>query len=407
MQRLTDKEIKAAKPAAKAYKLWAGAGLYLLLNPNGSRLWRLKYSRGGREQLMALGAYPEITLTKARELGAAAKANLRAGGNPMTERLARRVKASLGAGETVEALTRAWHARQAPRWAPRSAAGIIATLERHVFPVLGKLHITDVTPPLMLACIRQIEQRGHLLTAHTCRAHMDRVFAEAISAGLVSSNPASQIRKTLAPIIRANQPALTALDDVRAMLRRIESEPAYPPTKVAFRLLALSACRPSEVAGAEWRELEDLKGVAPVWRIPPNRMKKRREHVVPLPPQAVAVIEALRPFTGHLKLLFPSMRSADQPMSRNTFLDVLYRCGFKGRHSAHGFRSSFNSIMSPRHPNDLEAIEAALAHVVGGTRGAYMRDDFLERRRELMAEWADLLLDGAPPAEALLYGPRR
>jgi integrase len=136
-------------------------------------------------------------------------------------------------------------------------------------------------------------------------------------------------------------------------------------------------------------------------------MKMRVEHVVPLPPQVVAVIAALRPLTGHLELLFPSQRSLDRPMVSRTLLDMLYRLGFKGEHCAHGFRSSFSSIMNERHPEDWAAIEAALAHVGGGTRDAYMRSNYLERRRELMTEWADLILAGAKPADELLLGPRR
>jgi integrase len=356
---------------------------------------------------MALGSYPEISLARARELRTAAKATLRQGGDPMAERLAQRARTSLGAVETVEALARAWHARQAPRWAPRSATAAIAALTRHVFPVLGKLHINDVTPPMMLACIRQIEHGGYLTMAHIVRQHMDAIFADAMAAGVAQSNPAAQIRRTLAPIApRRKQPAVTSLEGMRTLLRRMEDEPAYPPTKLALRLLALTACRPGEVRAAAWQEFEQLDGPAPIWRIPPRRMKVKLEHVVPLPPQAIAVIEALRPLTGRVEFLFPNQRSLDQPMSRNALLEVLYRCGFKGRHCAHGFRSSFSTIMNERHPEDWAAIEAALAHIVGGTRGAYMRSNYLERRRELMADWADLLLEGAAPAETLLFGPR-
>jgi integrase len=405
---LTDKEIRAARPAAKPYKLRDQGGLYLLCNPGGSRLWRLRYHRGGREQLMALGAYPEISLARARELRAAAKATLRAGGDPMAERLARRAQTHGAAAATVDALAREWHRKQAPRWSPRHAAAVLDRLERLILPRLGRLHVNDVTPPLMYACLSQLEERGANATAHIVRQHMAAIFGFAISRGIAQSNPAAHVKEALEPVVRKNQPAILTLDGVRALLQRIESEPAYPPTKLAFRLLALTACRPSEVRGATWREFEQLDGSAPFWRIPSARMgKTKAEHVVPLPPQAVAVIETLRPFTGHLPLLFPNMRSLDQPMSRNAFLDVLYRLGFKGQHCAHGFRSSFSTLMNERHPEDWAAIEAALAHTVGGTRGAYMRSNYLERRRELMAEWADRLLDGAPPPETLLYGPRR
>jgi integrase len=408
---LTDPKIRAAKPAQKAFRLWDEAGLFLLCNPNGSRLWRLKYRvrRDGRrsDKLLALGAYPAVSLAEARRRQRDATAMIREGRDPLAERLALRAKASLATVETVEAMARAWHGRQAPRWVPQYAASVLSALKRHAFPMLGKLHVNDVTPPIMLACIRAIEAHGYHATAHIVRQNMDAVFAEAMSAGVGQANPAAQIKGALAPAIRENQPAITTLDGVRDLLHRVEAEPGHPPTKLAVRLLALTACRPSEVCRAEWGELEHLDGPAPLWRIPPHRTKMRAEHIVPLPPQAIAVFETIRPLTGHSRFIFPNQRSLDRPMTRNAFVVLLHRRGFRGKHCAHGFRSSFSSIMNERHPEDWAAIEAALAHVVGGTRGAYMRSNYLERRRELMAEWADLVLDGAPPPENLLFGPRR
>jgi integrase len=408
---LTDFKIKAEKPKVKPYRLKDQGGLYLLCNPGGSRLWRLKYRirRDGRrvDKLLALGSYPAISLAEARRLQAAAKATVHAGGDPLAERIARRAKASLGAVETVEVLAQAWHARQSPRWTPGYAAGVISILERLVFPILGRFHVNDVTPPVMLACIREIEGRGAHATAHKVRQLMDMIFAEALAAGIGQANPAAQIKKALAPAIEKKQPAIVTLDGLRGLLRRIEAAPCHPVTRLALRLLALSACRPTEVCRAEWREFEHLDGPAPAWRIPANRMKMKIEHIVPLPSQAVAVVAAIRPMTGHSRFLFPSMQSLDLPMSRRALLGVLHRCGFKGLHSAHGFRSSFSTIMNERHPEDWAVVEAALAHVAGGVRGAYMRSNYLERRRELMAEWADLVMVDARPADELLLGARR
>jgi integrase len=408
---LTVNEIRAATPRAKPFRLTDQGGLYLLCTPNGTKLWRLKYRirRGDRriDKLLALGAWPAVKLADARRLQAEAKTLVRDGRDPLAERKARRAKASLGGVETIEALAREWHGKQAPRWSPRYAAGVLDRLERLIFPMLGQLNVNDVTPPLMYACLNQIETRSANATAHVVRQHMDKIFGYAISKGVANTNPAAQVKQALTPAIKRSQPAIVTLAGLRTLLRRIEIEPSSPSTQLALRLLALSACRPSEVCGAEWREFEHLNGIAPFWRIPPHRMKKRREHIIPLPPQAVAVVETIRPLTGHSRFLFPNMRSLDLPMSRSSFLELLYRCDYRGLHSAHGFRSAFSSIMNERHPEDWAAIEAALAHVVGGTRGAYMRSDYLERRRELMAEWADLLLDGAVPAKTLLFGPRR
>ena len=404
---LTDRAIRSFRPADKAQKLYDQGGLYLLCTPGGSKLWRLKYRRAGREKVLALGSWPEVTLAEVHRRQLEAKATLKAGGDPLAARLHARVQRQLQPLQTVEALGREWHAKQAPRWSPRHAAEVSRRLERLVYPMLGRLTIGDITPPLMLACIQQIEKRGARVTAHIVRQYMDAVFDYAISKGVTQANPAAHIKKSLEPVVHGQHPALTSLASVRNLLRQVEAMPAYPTTKLALRLLALTACRPGEVPAAAWREFEQLEGPTPIWRIPPGRMKMRREHIVPLVPEAVAVIRMLQPLTGHLDLIFPSARSPDRPMVTRSFLDVLYRLGFRGRHCAHGFRSSFSTLMNERHPEDWAAIEAALAHVVGGTRGAYMRSNYLERRRELMAEWAELLLEGAPPAETLLYGPRR
>jgi integrase len=400
---LTVREIEAAKPAGKIYRLWDGGGLYLLCPPGGSRLWRFKYRLKGKEGLLAIGRYPEVTLAQARARRDEARVKLRAGHKPPPARQS----GQPSTGETIEAIARAWHALNRPRWSERHAQHTLARFERHVFPQLGAKPVSDVTPPLMLACIRKIEARGHGATAHVVRHQMEAVFAYAKGTGIENTNPAAHIADVLAPVVRDNRPALLGIKDVRAMLAKIEAAPGYVPTKLAMRLLALTACRPSEVIGARWQEIEGLGGHAPLWHLPARRMKLKREHVVPLSPQAVAVLKVLRKLTGHGEFLFPNTRSADRPMVRNAFLDVLYRCGYKGKHCAHGFRSSFSTIMNARHPGDWAAIEAALAHVVGGARGAYMRSTYLERRVILMAEWADLLLEGVPPPETLLYGPRR
>jgi integrase len=404
---LTNKTIKAEKPQPKPHRLKDQGGLYLLCTPNGTKLWRLKYRirREGKrvDKLLALGAYPAIGLAEARRLQTEAKALVRAGRDPLTERMTRRVKAERGLVETVEALAREWYGKQAPRWSSGYAAGVLDRLKRLVFPLLGQLHINDVTPPLMYACLERLEARGANNTAHVVRQHMDKVFGYAISRGIANANPAAQVKEALTPAIKRNQPAIVEIGELRRLMRRIEDSPSHPPIKLAFRLLALSACRPSEVCGAAWQEFEQLDGPAPIWRIPANRMKKRREHVVPLPPQAVALVETIRPLTGHSRFLFPNMRSLDLPMRRSSFMELLYRCDYRGQHSGHGFRASFSSIMKERHPRDWASIEAALAHA----GDEYTRTTFLERRRELMAEWADLLLEDAPPPETLLYGPRR
>ena len=316
---LTDRKIRAEKPSPKRTMLWDQRGLYLLSPRTGA-------SSGASNAISACAAsaarscwrWDPIPRSRSpRPAGARRRrGNHPPGGDPLAEKLARRAKASLRPVESVAALAREWHRHQAPRWSPGYAAAVSDRLERLVFPMLGKLHVNDVTAPLMLASIRQIEARGHRATAHIVRQHMDAVFAFAIAAGIGNSNPAAHIKKAVAPAVSNNLPAVLTLDGVRRLLRRIEADPGYPPTKLALLLLAITACRPSEVIGAAWLEFEHLNGVGPMWRIPAPRMKTRVEHIVPLPAQAVAIIETLRPLSGHLDLLFPNSRPGGRPISR-------------------------------------------------------------------------------------------
>ena len=361
----------------------------------------------GGKKLLALGAYPDIRLAEARELRDGHRASLRRGVDPSVER---RIARSLTAAQQVqsfEAMAREWHARQLPTWTERHAGDVLDSLEKHVFPTLGGLHVNAITPRLVLAALRTIEARPAIETAHRVRQRMSAVFVYAISCGVGETDPAAIVKGALSPIIKGRQPALIEVDELRSMLTKVEAEPAHPVTKTGLRFLALTIVRPGELRAARWDEFIDLDGKEPIWRLPASRMKMKSEHWVPLSAQAVAVIEAMRPLSGRGPFVFPNARHAHKPMSENALGYLLNRAGYHQRHVPHGWRAAFSSIMNERHPGDHDAIEATLAHTVPGARGAYMRASFLARRRELLTEWADLLLAGMPPAENLILGPRR
>jgi integrase len=406
---LTELKIRGAKPAAKPYRLYDRAGLYLQVTMAGSRLWRLKYRLVGREKLLALGAYPAVSLLEARELQAEAKRAIRHGRDPSAERRAMRQKATaLAPVQSFEAVARDWHSRQAPRWTPSHAGEVLHTLEVHVFPTLGRLHINDITPPMVLSTLRQIEAGGAVASAHRVRGRMSKVFVYALACGIGQGDPAGVVKGALSPVVRGRQPAIIERDRLREMLRKVEAEPAHPVTKLGLRFLAISVARSFEVRGAKWDELEDFEGEAPLWRIPRSRTKTREEHIVPLSPEAVAVIRAVKPFSGRSPYIFPNVRHPFEPLSEGAIGALLNRAGYRNRHCPHGFRASFSTIMNERHPQDRDAIEKALGHkIAGAVRAAYMRSSFLDRRRELLAEWAGLLLAGAVDAEALVMGRRR
>jgi integrase len=402
---LTDLKIRALRPLGKPYSVFDGGGLYLYVTPTGTRSWRLKYRLASKERRITFGLYPEVTLAKAREERDAIRRALREGRDPAAEREARRL--AVVNGHTFEAMARDWYKRKLKKWRPSHAKEIIDSLEQEVFATHGKLHVKDFTPPIVLALIRAIEDRDAVTVARRIRQRMSAVFVHAIACGVGENDPAAIVKGALTSHESRNQPAILDLGELRTMLRTVESRFTYPGTKLALRLLALTVVRPKEVRFAMWSEFEYLDGVAPIWRIPPDRMKTGLEHIVPLSPAAVDVLRAARMISGRGVYVFPNKSDPGKPISEGLLCALLSDAGFKGKHVPHGFRASFSSNMNKRHKGEADVMEAALAHAVPGVRGDYMRETFDERRREIMAEWADLILQGAPDAETLLLGKRR
>lgn len=403
---LTDKAIKAARPREKAYKLADAGGLHLFVSPSGGRLWRVRYEIGGKEKLLSLGPYPDLSLAGAREKRDEARALLRQGRDPGIEKRIRRVAATDEANG-FEAIARAWHAQQAPTWTQRHAGDVMDSLTTHVFPTLGRVPIADITPPMVLALVREIEARPAVETARRVRQRMSAVFVWAIATGRGTSDPAAVVRGALAPLSKGRQPAITDLGEARAMLAKAEAEHAHPVTKLALRFLALTSVRPGEVRGLRWEELR-LDGPEPTWHVPAERMKMKREHSVPLARQAVEVLAAARGFTGRGPLVFPNSRHAHKPMSENAIGYLLNRAGFHHKHVPHGWRATFSTVMNERFRPDRSVIDLMLAHAPDdATEAAYNRAAHMGRRRELAQAWADLLLEGARPAAEIVLGPRR
>ncbi|MCP1244192.1 tyrosine-type recombinase/integrase, partial [Acetobacter lambici] len=272
----------------------------------------------------------------------------------------------------------------------------------------GTLPPGQMTARVVLHVLKQIEDRGAVETAHRVRQRMSDVFVHAIATGRADNDPASVVKAALRPVQRGRQPAITDLDQAREMIGRVEGSPAHPVTLLAFRLLYLTAVRPGEVRGALWQEFHELDGSDPVWVIPKERMKMGRDHIVPLIPHAIAVVNALRPFTERWPHLFPNTRRPKTVMCENALGYLLNRAGYHGRHVPHGFRSTFSSTMNERYPQDHAVIELMLAHVSRNTvAGAYNRALHLPRRRELAQLWNDLILEGQVPVEALVSGKRK
>jgi integrase len=261
---------------------------------------------------------------------------------------------------------------------------------------------------MVLKVLREIEDRPAPETARRVRQRVSAVFVYAIALGIGETDPAAIVRGAMAPVVKTRQPAITDLVEARAVLAAVEAQPAHPVTKLANRLLALTAVRPGELRGARWGEFEGLDGDQAVWRIPADRMKMKREHLVPLSRQAVAVIAATRTLTGRCPLVFPSSRHAHHPMSENAIGYLLNRAGYHGRHVPHGWRATFSSTMNETFRADRHVIDLMLAHAPKDkTEAAYNRALHMERRHELAQLWADLLLEGAMPLPQVVTGRRR
>lgn len=411
---LTDKAIKNAKPTDQAYHLSDAGGLSVHITPTGNKLWRLRYRFDGKQQMISLGSYPDVSLADAREARDNAKKVLKSGGNPSKER--RKLRRLESGADTFETLAREWFSLQVPTWTERHAHDVINSLERDVFPELGDTLIKDISAPDVLGVLRKIEKRPAIETAHRVRQRMSAVFVYAIASGKGENDPAAIVQQALAPIIKGRQPAMTTLEEAREIITAVDAEPAHPVTKLAMRLLSMTAVRPGTLATTPWSEFDNLDSQNPVWQISAERMKLRQQkktdarndHFVPLSKQALETIEALKVLTGKGPLVFPNVRNAHKPMSENALGYLLNRAGYHQRHVPHGWRSTFSTIMNEMFPADRHVIDAMLAHTPKDkVEAAYNRAQHMNRRAELYQTWADLLMKDAMPALEILGGRRR
>jgi integrase len=419
---LTDIQAKAAKPQDKPYKLADEKGLYLFVAPTGLRSWRMKYRFMGKEKVLTFGPYPEVKLGTAREKRDTARAVLRDGRDPGMEKKIAAAAGAADAENTFETVAIAWHDLHKSKWSPTHTNDVIDSLRRDVFPKLGALPICLITPGMVLETLRAIENRPAIETARRVRQRMSGVFVYAIASGIGQSDPAAIVRSAMKPLPpKGRHPALETFADVWALLSAAEVAPASPVTKIASRLLALTAARPGVLRKAEWSEFEGLDGDAPIWRVPAAKMKLtaarkadiREEFVIPLAPAAVEAIDAMRRLTGRSRYLFPSNRSFNKAMSENAIGYLYNRVGFQGRHVPHGWRATFSTLMDEQaereaRSSDRAVIDLMLAHVPKNkVEGAYNRAGFMPRRRELANLWAQQLLAHHAPALQLLEGPRK
>jgi integrase len=387
---LTDTAIRKAKPTEKTQRLFDGGGLYVELSPSGGKWWRLKYRHGGKEKRLSLGTYPDTGLADARAKRDEARKLLAAGVDPGEHRKAEKAAGEDRAANSFEVIAREWLAKHSPTWAPSHGSKIAARLERDIFPWLGRRPIADITAKELLASVARIADRGATETAHRALQNCGQIFRYAVVTGRADRNPAADLKGALPPVKPGHLAAIIDPIAIGGLLRAIESYQGTLITKSALRLAPLVFVRPGELRQAEWSEI-DLG--AAEWNIPGHKMKAGEPHLVPLSPQAVAILRDVYALTGRGHYVFPSPRSLSRPMSNNAILSALRRMGYgKDEMTGHGFRAMARTVLDQELGFRVEYIEHQLAHAVRDPLGrAYNRTTHLPERRKMMAAWADYL----------------
>lgn len=384
--KLTDAKLRTLTEPGKHFD---GGGLYLELTKAGGRYWRMKYRHAGKENRLALGVYPAVSLKEARDKANQARKLLEAGQDPSAQRKADKAQEAHETANTLEAVTRDWHQHQSSRWERATAARVLASLEANIFPTLGARPMASIKPGEVRAAIVKIEARGAGDQAGRVLQRVKAVYRWAVIHERIPSNPMLDL--VISEILKPREVQhRAALDDkeLPEFLARLDAYQGDPNTLHALRLLMLTATRPGEVRGAAWAEF-DLD--AAWWTIPAERMKMRAEHRVPLSRQALEVLRSMQALTGHRTLVFPSPVYPSKPLSENTFNSALSRMGYKNSATAHGFRALFSTVANECGWNP-DVIERQLAHKEQNEiRAAYHRSTYTAERQRLMQWWADYM----------------
>ena len=384
---LTDIKARNAKPTAKPFKLADGDGMFLYVHPNGSKYWRLKYRFAGKEKLLALGVYPEVSLSDARERRVQARKVLAAGNDPGEVNKEAKRLILMKAENNLEAISREWHEQHIHEWAPHYARDVINRLETHIFPKLGARPIADINATEILSVLRVIEKSGALDMAQRMMQTCGQVYRYAITTGRANHNPVTDLRGALKTPVRKHHAHLKA-DELPEYLTKLEVYDGEPQTKLALKMLLLTFVRTTELRGAEWSEVNFDKAE---WRIPAERMKMKDQHIVPLSRQAIKILRELQKHSGNRQHLFPNQHKPAKCMSENTMLYALYRMGYHSRTTGHGFRATASTILN-EHGYPPDVIERQLAHCERNkVRAAYNHAQYLPERRKMMQWWADYL----------------
>ncbi|CAM6583803.1 Integrase/recombinase, includes phage integrase [Escherichia coli] len=385
--KLNARQVDAAKPREKVYKLADGAGLYLEVVPSGSRYWRMKYRFNGKEKRMAFGVYPAVSLAQARALRDDAKKKLAEGIDPSLAKKEEKLVRDVQLNNTFQAVALEWHGTKVSRWSEGYASDIIEAFNKDIFPYIGQQPVNEIKPLVLLNVLRRIESRGATEKAKKVRQRCSEVFRYAIVTGRAEYNPAADLTSAMSGHESKHYPFLT-VEELPDFFKALAGYTGSPLVVLAARLLILTGVRTGELRGAFWSEFDLEKAV---WEIPAERMKMKRPHLVPLSTQALEIVQQLKVMSGQYPLVFPGRNDPRKTMSEASINQVFKRIGYTGRVTGHGFRHTMSTILHEEGFNTAW-IETQLAHVdKNAIRGTYNHALYLEGRREMMQWYADYI----------------
>lgn len=386
---LTDTKLRAAKPTDKDYKLFDEKGMFLLVKKNGSRYWRLKYRVDGKEKLLALGVYPDVSLAQARQARDNARSLLAQGIDPSQHKQAVKAARQEAAANSFEVVALEWMTKRGKK----SKAGdvrLLRILHKDLFPIIGNRPIGEITPPELLKALRRIEGRGALETAQKARHHAGQIFRYAVATGRAERDPSTDLRGALKLPQTKHFASITDPKAAGDLMRAIHAYQATPVVMAAIRLAPLVFCRPGELRHLEWQEVDFAEHRI---LIPADKMKMREDHIIPLSTQALEILNDLHPHTSKSAYVFPNARGLARPMSENALRVALRTMGYTNEQmTPHGFRAMARTLLDEVLNFPVDWIEHQLAHAVRDANGrAYNRTRHLEQRRHMMQVWADYL----------------
>ncbi len=386
---LADAKLRALKPKIAPYKISDGEGLHVLVSVTGAKLWRWAYRKGGKQKVMALGQYPHVLLLEARRARDDAKRLLRQGVDPSIARKLQKLKSSTSARNTFHAIAEEWFELNKSRWVKSYSSRLRTRLDDDLLPALGNRPIAQIEPIEILEAIRKIEKRDAIEMAKRVMQMASGIFRYGVATAKCSRDPTADLKGALKPVRAPKHRTSLPANELPAFMKALDAYDGDLTTKLGLKLLLLTFVRTSELRFAKWIEFENLGGRDPIWRIPTHRMKMRRDHLVPLAPQAVSLLDELRMRTGNNEYLFPA-QTKREVISENTLLFALYRMGYHSRATVHGFRTTASTILNEAQFN-RDWIEMQLAHFDGSVRGVYNAAEWLPGRRKMMCWWADHL----------------